>query len=152
MRIQREQRGLSLAQLSDRLADLGNRFDTSQLGRMETGKRRVMLADAAAIAAALDVPLSLLVEPRTQQVRDLTTQYMRASERERLASQLLGLLREDVHGAEQAISNAGAMNAQLGPFALSNTDLDKVTAQVTIDNHKARVERREKKGPGDAEH
>lgn len=58
----REDRGYSLRQLADRVAELGHTFDASALMRLERGDRRASVDDLIALSLALDVsPDSLLV-------------------------------------------------------------------------------------------
>lgn len=64
-------RGLTLDQLSDRTAELGERLDRGTLWKIENEKRGISLNDAVLLAAALNVPFPLLVLPlngRLQQV------------------------------------------------------------------------------------
>lgn len=60
----RETRGLSQAQLAERLRELGNaNFHPTTIGRIESGARGVRLAEARAIAVALDSNVSDMVQP-----------------------------------------------------------------------------------------
>jgi hypothetical protein len=56
-------RGLTLDQLSDRTAELGERLDRGTLWKIENEKRGISLNDAVLLAAALNVPFPLLVLP-----------------------------------------------------------------------------------------
>ena len=58
----RKARGLSYAELSRRLADMGREIPSLGLRRIESGERRVDADDLVALALALDVtPLALLL-------------------------------------------------------------------------------------------
>ncbi|MFE3441662.1 helix-turn-helix domain-containing protein [Nocardia sp. NPDC059180] len=59
----REQRRLSYAELSRKLADLGRPIATLGLSRIENGERRVDVDDLTALAAALGVSPVLLLMP-----------------------------------------------------------------------------------------
>lgn len=62
----REEQGLSLAQLSARLAEVGRPILSSGLHRLENGRRRVDVDDLAGLALALGVaPVSLLLPHTT---------------------------------------------------------------------------------------
>lgn len=56
-------RGLDQPGLAQRLADLGWSVDRTTLNRIENGKRKVTVDDLGALAAALNVPLPLLLLP-----------------------------------------------------------------------------------------
>lgn len=62
----RRDRGLSLAALSQRLAEITDdrRYPTSTLSEIERGRRRVDVDDLMALAAALHEPPSSLLMPR----------------------------------------------------------------------------------------
>jgi transcriptional regulator with XRE-family HTH domain len=65
VRVIRRVRGLRLADLADRLCDLGNPIRINGLSKIENRDRRVDVDDLIALAAALDVhPLALLATPK----------------------------------------------------------------------------------------
>jgi transcriptional regulator with XRE-family HTH domain len=58
---ERSRRDWSQAELSRRVTALGHKLDKDAMSKIEKGSRRVTLADAVALAAALDVPLDALL-------------------------------------------------------------------------------------------
>ncbi|MBP2455690.1 helix-turn-helix domain-containing protein [Mycolicibacterium lutetiense] len=61
VRAQREGAGFTQRELSENLAELGVKLDTSAITRIENGSREPRLKEAAAIAHALGVSLSALI-------------------------------------------------------------------------------------------
>lgn len=59
----RQERGLTLAALEEKLADLGRPILLSALSKIEKGQRRVDVDDLVALAQALDVSPNLLILP-----------------------------------------------------------------------------------------
>jgi transcriptional regulator with XRE-family HTH domain len=61
IREQRRRKGWSQERLGERLAELGLEMDTTNIGRIEAGKRRLKIDDLLMFAIALDVsPVHLL--------------------------------------------------------------------------------------------
>ena len=60
MKAARAEAGLTQAQLQERLAEHGVRFDTSAITRVEAGEREPRISEARAIASVLGIGLSTL--------------------------------------------------------------------------------------------
>jgi transcriptional regulator with XRE-family HTH domain len=63
----RDERGVKLAELSDRMGQLGQPLGITGLSKVENGKRGVDLDELAALARALNVPPLLLIFPLGKQ-------------------------------------------------------------------------------------
>lgn len=79
VRVLRKERGLGLADLSARLAELGRPLSLKVLSKMELGDRGIDVDDLVALAGALDVtPERLLMPPRLateRRVAELAEQW-----------------------------------------------------------------------------
>lgn len=69
----RDDRRLSLAQLSQRLTELGHPIAPNGLSRIEQGERRVDVDDLVALAVALDVSPAALLLPADSDDQENTT-------------------------------------------------------------------------------
>lgn len=71
MRRLRQEHGLTLAQLSERLGDVGRPITVGTLSKMELGQRGIDVDDLMALASALEAPLAhLMIDPAEQAQAD----------------------------------------------------------------------------------
>lgn len=113
MREERHRAGLSQAALAERVtALLDYKVDGSSVTRVEKGERSVRLAEAIAIAEALQTPLSALLRDRVaiddeigELERDLSEELHRAS----LAEEALDTARAAVRAVERRIAELEAI-------------------------------------------
>lgn len=77
LRVERERLKISQAELARRVAEvLGTNVDPTAVTRIEQQTRAVRLDEAVAIATALDVPLSLLVDGSREEAEALHRRYL----------------------------------------------------------------------------
>lgn len=89
----REDRQWSQRKLAEELQHLDVKLDPSAVTRIERGTREVKLREAAAIAAALAVPLQDLAPPPSSTPREQFLSYIgRAGEQGEAARQALGVM------------------------------------------------------------
>lgn len=93
LRARREAAGLTQQQLAGQVNAAGYRMYQSTIAKIETGSRAIRLNDAVALAAALDLPLTDLLDDGDASHRAVTAaRILRAAERqlrEKIAAQVL---------------------------------------------------------------
>jgi transcriptional regulator with XRE-family HTH domain len=78
----REQRSLTLEQLSTRTAELGHPFADSAINKIERGVRDASIGDVVALAAALDISPAHLLFPTTIDSEDTKVRLGKDGDRE----------------------------------------------------------------------
>jgi transcriptional regulator with XRE-family HTH domain len=126
VRATREHRGLSQVSLAQRLADYGYTWPQSTVQRIETGQRRVDVAEAHALASALGVSITTLLSSARPEDEARATEIRRALENvDETAAEL--------HRAQERHTRALQRLSDLNPAGLTGDDQLKAAALSALE-------------------